>query len=335
MLLLTFAILTRSDGVLAAVLLGGHYVWVNRREFRNLVFWRKQPWFWIAISGCLLLVWHGFAWFYFGSPLPVTLAAKQAQGRMEISQNFAPGVLSVAGWYAGKWQYWLELIWVGIGLIYGLIKKHKWILVLSWTVLYFIAYTILGVTRYFWYYAPLVPGWIVAVGLGLAFFNDVPLPDRKITFLRLEKIRRGFVLLLLLTLFLTQVLHVSKMQISNDARYTIYRAVGEWLAENTAEDATVGALEVGIIGFFSQRPMVDFAGLLQPDVSDQMNADTIYDDTAVWATMTYQPQYLALIVGAHPQLEAVIVKEFCQPVKHFSGSQYNYRDMQIYFCQYD
>lgn len=334
-LLLAFSILMRSDGFLVAAILGVVYLWINRSKLRQINFWFAQPWGSIVIALGLLLLWHGFAWLYFGSPLPVTLAAKQAQGRMAISQSFAPGALTIAGWYAGKWQYWLELALVGTGLIYGFLKKQRWLLLLSWTTIYFIAYTLLGVTRYFWYYAPLVPGWIVAVGLGLAFVNDFSLPDRNFTFLKLDKIRRGFVILLLLTLFLTQILHVSKMQFTNDARFQIYRAVGEWLAENTAADATVGALEVGMIGFFSQRPMIDFAGLLQPEVSDQMKSDTTYDDTAVWATMTYQPQYLALIAGAHPQLEAKIVGEFCQLVKHFSGSQYDYRDMQIYFCQYD
>lgn len=100
---LTLAILTRSDGVLVAVLLGAHYIWVNRSQFWKPAFWRKQPWFWITLAGGLLIAWHGFAWCYFGVPLPVTLAAKQAQGRMLISQHFAPGLLRIAGWYSEGW----------------------------------------------------------------------------------------------------------------------------------------------------------------------------------------------------------------------------------------
>ena len=121
-----------------------------------------------------------------------------------------------------------------------------------------------------------------------------------------------------------------------DPRYAIYRAVGEWLAENTRSDARVGALEVGIVGYYAQRPMVDFAGLIQPDVADLMQTDTTYEDTAIWAVQNYQPQYLALIAGSLPRLEAEIVGVYCLPIERFKGAQYDFSsDLQIYACQYD
>lgn len=333
--LVALAILTRSDGVLVAALLGVHYLWQNRTELRKQTFWREQPWTFLGIAIGLLLVWHGFAWLYFGAPLPVTLAAKQAQGRMAISQHFAPGMLTVAGWYAGRWQYWIELLLAIIGISVAVAKNRRWLLVLVWTGLYILAYSLLGVTRYFWYYAPLVPGWVIAVGLGINLIYWLPVPIRMSDSLARPRIRLGLAVTILAALFLGQLSHLQKMSNTNDARYPIYRAVGEWLEENTPADASVGALEVGMIGYFSQRPMVDFAGLIQPEVADQMTIDSTYDDTAVWAVNTYQPEYLALIVGAHPQLEAEIVAELCQPVIMFIGSQYNYNDMVVFACQYD
>ncbi len=170
-IILSLAILTRSDGVLVAALLVFHYLWANRTEIRNLNFWRRQSWGSLGIALGLLLIWHSFAWYYFGSPLPVTLAAKQAQGRMAISQLFAPGILQVAGWYSSGWNYWIEFGLFGIGVVFALLKRRYWLLVLSWTGLYFLAYSLLGVTNYFWYYAPLVPGWVVGIGLGLSFLT--------------------------------------------------------------------------------------------------------------------------------------------------------------------
>jgi hypothetical protein len=334
-LLLVLSILTRSDGVLVALILGMHYVWVNRSQLQESAFWRNQPWIWIGIALGLLVAWHGFAWLYFGSPLPVTLAAKQAQGRMAISQGFAPGFLRVVGWYSGGWQYWIELVLAGIGLILGIIKKQHWLLILSWTVLYFLAYTVLGVTQYFWYYAPLVPGWTVAVGMGFLFLGGLPISGEESKFLSWARIFQSLLIGLLAVMFLAQLIQVNRMRSTNDQRYPIYRAVGEWLRENTPADASVGALEIGMIGYFSQRPMVDFAGLLQPDVADQMQSDTTYDDTAIWATLAYQPQYLAVISGVHPQLEAEVVAKYCQLVKRFVGSEYGYSNMQIFLCQYN
>jgi hypothetical protein len=334
-LLVALAVLTRSDSVLVATILAGHYLWQNRAQLWERTFWRQQPWLWIGVAAGLLLAWHAFAWLYFGAPLPVTLAAKQAQGRMAISQHFAPGMLTVADWYAGRWQYGVELLLAIIGVGFAVAKNRQWLLVLGWTGLYFLAYSLLGVTRYFWYYAPLVPGWVIAVGLGMAFLNWLPLPVWLSIPFSGKRIRQTAMILLVAALFIAQSVDLYKMSQRNDPRYAIYRAAGEWINQNTLVNANVGALEVGIIGFYAQRPMVDFAGLIQPEVAAQMKSETTYDDTAIWATITYQPQYLVLILGAHPRLESEIVAEFCQPIKQFIGSQYGYNDMIIFVCQYD
>jgi hypothetical protein len=39
-----------------------------------------------------------------------------------------------------------------------------------------------------------------------------------------------------------------------------------WLVANTAEDDLIAAHDIGAIGYFSQRPIVDLAGLVSPDV---------------------------------------------------------------------
>lgn len=333
-LLITFAILTRSEGVLAAVVLGCHYIWGNRNYVRQRTFWNELPWLWIGIAVGLLLVWYGFAWGYFGGPLPVTLAAKQAQGRMAISQHFAPGVLRIAGWYSGGWHYWVELGLIAIGTIYSIIKKQQWLLILSWIVLYFLAYSLLGVTSYFWYYAPLVPGWVIAVGLGISFLRRLPIPTQIGLSPILAKIHVGAVGMLLIGLFVAQVINVQKMSLLIDPRYAIYKAAGEWLAENTAEDASVGALEIGIIGYFSQRSMVDFAGLIQPQVADQLQYATTYEDAAIWAVEEYTPDYVLLFSNIFPRLVDEHLASSCELTHQLPGVEYDHpMDIVIFDCR--
>ena len=293
--LITLAILTRSDGVLAGIILGGHYIWKNRNKIQDHNFWREQPWLWIG--GCLglLLAWFIFATIYFGSPLPVTLATKQAQGQMAISQLFAPGLFRVAGWFTGSFYFWVEFGLLIIGIVYSGFRKQRWFLIWAWTGLYFLAYHLLGVPGYFWYYAPLVPGWVVGIGLGLAFFMDERLLDRFSKSTLWSRISLVLVGLLFTSLFVSQVYRAQNVGQRLDHRYLIYQAVGKWFAENTSADAYVGALEVGIIGYFGQRRMLDFAGLIQPDVADQMQQDTNYDDTALWALDKYEPDYIGYI----------------------------------------
>ena len=330
----SLAILTRSDAALPAAILGIHYLWENRARLRDSGFWRAQPWGWFALAAGILLAWHAFAWWYFGNPLPVTLAAKQAQGRMAISEGFAPGFLRVAGWYRHNWVYWLEAAFVLGGVIFALLRARRWLLFLLWPVAYFAAYTLLGVTRYFWYYAPLVPGWIAAVGLGLFVIGGQQSPGGRER-LSLSGRRSVVTVLLLAVLLVGQGSALLKMSRTNDPRYPVYRAVGEYLAANTPPDASVGTLEVGMIGYFSMRPMVDFAGLLQPEVAGQMTAETTYDDTAIWAVQTYQPDYLALIDSALPRLERGLAAEHCYTVARFHVQENDRAPaMSVLACQW-
>jgi hypothetical protein len=103
------------------------------------------------------------------------------------------------------------------------------------------------------------------------------------------------------------------------SRLDIYRAVGQWLDANLPPDASVGALEVGIIGYFAHRPMVDFAGLIQPEVAGQLNNGATYDDAALFAAYKYQPDFLVLQEGYFPKLDQAFVSPNCQAVTTFAG----------------
>jgi hypothetical protein len=43
-------------------------------------------------------------------------------------------------------------------------------------------------------------------------------------------------------------------------------ASARWIESNTSPDALVAAHDIGAIGYFSRRPMLDLAGLISPEV---------------------------------------------------------------------
>jgi hypothetical protein len=272
-----------------------------------------------------------FAWFYFGSPLPVTLAAKQGQGSMAISQGFPRGLLTVIRGY-GAWFY-IEVFLALLGVFLTVWKKRQWGVILIWPVVYFASYSILGVSRYFWYYAPLVPGFIIAVGLGLTAVAElIKSADRNIV--RVFRLDIVIPSVFLIFLLFSNGRSLWQMRTQIDTRYSIYRAAGEWLNENTLPGEEVGALEVGIIGFFANRPMVDFAGLLQPKVAEQFTSETTYEDSALWAVDNYSIDYLVLQDGLFTRLEQGYVKQNCVPAQLFLGDQYSYHwNLSIYDCR--
>lgn len=313
--LLAIATLTRVDALLAGVVLALDFL-LARRE--------PLPWRALLVFVGLLLPWFVFAWLYFGAPLPVTLFVKQQQARILQSQSFFEGLFVYGRGYWSQARYWPHFGLAALGVVYGLARFPGRLLIPGWSLLYFVAYSSLGVTRYFWYYAPLVPGLIVLIGLGLDGIGWLVGRSAQL------HIGGWPVLLLVSAMLIVQVSSLRSLRSMNDRRLSIYRAVGEWLAVNTPPDASVGALEVGIIGYYSQRPMVDFAGLIQPEVALQFGPARDYDHAAMWAIEHFRPDYLVVTEGA-ALAQAPAIASQCRPIKTFSDPAYS-GQLAIFSC---
>lgn len=315
-------VLTRPDGLLVPIVLGVHYLLMEHRSI---------PWTAVIVFTALLLPWLVFSSYYFGSPMPATLATKQHQGSMAISQRFAEGLLTTLKPLSSSWIYWVGACYGILGLGWAALRARRWLLLLSWGVLYFIAYTLLGVSRYFWYYAPFVPLIVVLAGLGVTAL--VSLIGRLSYRLSGPKASLLFSLILVIPLVPGQLQGIRQLA-TQTSRQDIYRTVGQWLDANLPSEASVGTLEVGTIGYYAHRRMVDFAGLIQPEVAMQLNKGTTYDDAALFAALKYKPDYLALQEGYFPKLEHDFVAQNCQIVTNFRGAQYGYpADINIFRCR--
>lgn len=312
-----FLVLTRPDGILLPFLLAFREIYLSKRTLRCLLDQKyMMP---VGLFLLISLISWGAIWSYFGSPFPVTLFAKQQQGVMHISQQFLGGFLRLLRGYAWQPHFLLEAMFSLLGLIYLIRNRHPALLVVLWSFLYFCAYTVLRVSRYYWYYAPLVPGFIVLVGGGFQALWDFSI------LLRGELTKKFFRIVLIGALIFCcvgQLLLLHKTSKSTDQRIPIYRQVGLWLKAYTPANAKVGALEVGAIGFYSQRFMIDFAGLIQPDVAAYMTQSTTYEDTARYAIHQYQPDYVVLHQGVFKNLENELMLN-CQKEKIFKGKNFD------------
>jgi hypothetical protein len=350
------AILARPDGLLIVTILAAHHLfrtWLGYRdnmenkgspvggEGEYLSTKPVIPWRALAVFFLLTVPWFLFALSYFGSPFPATLSAKQQQGAMAISQSFFSGFGTILEYYRSQWQYWIQAILAVLGFTFILSRERRWLILLVWTVLYFTSYSILGVSRYFWYYAPLVPGFLVLVGLGVQLAlrqnrNERSFSkDERWSWFPLVSGRFAgtLILVVMAVLFLRQLGDLWTVRSNPDQRFAIYREAGEWLRKNTRMEDRVGALEVGIIGYYADRAMVDFAGLIQPQVAAQLTADSTYEDSAAWAIEHFRPNYLVLTAGHFPNLGERVAGSSCSLVKVFLGSTYSYpADLTIYKC---
>lgn len=316
MLLAGVATITRPDGILPSVLLA---VWLLRTR-------PKLRWLSLLAFGIPTIPWYLFAWIYFGSPLPVTLAAKQHQAEMAISQSFLQGFIVVITNYMSSPQYVIQTILFMIGLAIAIVRR-QWLILFAWASLHFVGYTILGVPRYFWYYTPIVPAFVILTGLGASIVLN-----------RCRKLIPHYTFILqpivMCLLMWPQISGVARIYLNPDPRANIYRDVGLWLRETTAPSSTVGTLEVGIIGYYSRRPMVDFAGLVQPEVAKQMRRDTTYQDTALWAIVHYTPDYLVLNPDWFPEVMDRIVQQRCTELRWFRDDWYP-GTLIVYWCAWN
>lgn len=316
--LLACATLARADAILVVGVLGLHYLLSRRGQ--------KPPLRAIAVFLVVLGLWSGFAWWYFGSPFPVTLDVKQQQAKMAISQTFLEGFLPFVRGYWDNTLYRLHLALVGIGAISGLFVWRRWLLLPTWSLGYFAAYSVLGVSRYYWYYAPIVAGSVVLIGLGVA---GISTGAKRIAGTQPARIVAALFILALLGI---QVRSLWNLQGQNDPRLEVYREVGTWIDANTPQTASVGTLEVGIIGYYAERRIIGFAGLLQPATAQQMTHETTYGDTALWAIQEFQPEYLALQDGLFSQVEqSDLLRTSCDAIQRFEDEDYSF-PIVIYEC---
>lgn len=318
------ATLTRPDGVLVPLALLIGYLARTRTQI---------PWKAILLYLGLTLPWFIFAWGHFGSPLPATLAAKQHQGSMAISSRFAPRLLAIVRNYSHHWYFWPTTALTIGGIVFMVLRSRHWSLIFLWIAQYITAYMILGVSGHHWYYAPLVPGLIVLFSLGItAICTQFPFISQQIH----RQLRPQYPLIIsffVILLLLWSGNNLRQYMNTRDSRFPIYREVGKWLRVNTPTFSKVGTLEAGIIGYYAQRPMIDFTGLLQTEVAAQLTMDATYADAARWAIERYQPEYLVLQAGMFPEIEQDYTQKNCSVVQHFSGARYNYQsDLLVYEC---
>lgn len=64
-------------------------------------------------------------------------------------------------------------------------------------------------------------------------------------------------------------------------------AVGQWLAENTPEDAIIATHDIGAIGYFAERPLLDLAGLITPEIIPLLADETAVSDYVLQSEADY------------------------------------------------
>jgi len=252
--------LTRPEGVLLLVLVAPFATWRRSSGHRNFT-WKQ-----LARSMSLLVA--GFA-------IPVL---PYVALNLQVTGNLFPNTL-----YAKQSEYehllasvpiWVRWVRVAFAPVIGAqilllpgclyaaytalsLRRPALILPLAWSLVLITAYALrLPVTyQHGRYIIPAIP---MLVLLGVWGTRNLPY---------LHRIPRR-VLLISIPVLLLIFWYRGAHQYAEDVRIidSELKAAGLWLADHTPSHAIIGAHDIGAVGYFSQRYLVDTAGLITPEV---------------------------------------------------------------------
>lgn len=281
----SLAALARPDTLILAVLLAGYHLIRSRR---------LPPIRVAAVFLLPLLAWSIFGFIYFGSPLPTSLSAKLAQTEAGL---WGEGPV----FFNELWSFFLSyglsaprtvlVVLVLLGLVLLALRFRRWSifrqpafqLILLWTLIYLLVYGVLfNAPGYGWYYTPLA--------LGIALLATLPFEALYRLLIRNLGVRDRLLLpavylaLLLISLYMPSLAPVEPVR----EQHETYKRAAEWLNANAPSGSSVGAADIGALGYYYENgPVIDAAGLANPDVIGHLRAGDYG-----WFIRHYQPDYL-------------------------------------------
>ncbi len=271
--------LTRPDGAIAAVVL------LALRWHRT----RELPWRTALVAGALVLPWIAIATAYYGTPIPNSIPAKAAAynfHRPSLLPNLFDTIAQVSP-TRGPWGrvitnlVMLPVLLLGLGRsLTNARLRPLGVLLLTWWLYLVVPKTLLFV----WYYPLLVmPAFVLAaLGADHLLRERMPLPRRAPATVALFAVLAiGLAGWLLWT--------TEKVASVQQAEGSVRRSIGEWLRDNTPENARIAVEPLGYIGYYSRRRLLDEVGLVSPEMVPLNRAG------AGWFTdmlTRFQPDYI-------------------------------------------
>lgn len=297
--LLGLAFLNRTEALVPIALLFALYLLQNR----------QPPW---AMAGAALATvapWLAYATVKFGSPLTNSFGAKISQVTAGLPR-YPVGLLNWVERVILDGYPWLlfAIPAMALGFLSLFGKSGKpWRLVIAWTILQSLLYALLPIPFYHWYAAQYGVLAAVLVALGtidgsrlISVFFAHRLSGRAVANLK-GLATAGLALFAILVGFTHTRAAVNFMRSwPHGPANRLYAAAGDWFKANTPQDSSIAYLEIGAIGYYSDRHIIDTLSLVTPELGDKVAAMDW-----LWAFQHYRPEYIVFNELFNPWLATI------------------------------
>jgi hypothetical protein len=206
----------------------------------------------VCLPALPIVPWLGYALATFGTPLPDTFAARRDVNYSSLYVAVKLGKILASAYAVPLASLLIGLVAAGDGRARRLREDLFPFAAITMVLLFYLFWNVSVGARYVLLIAP----YLVLVGYAWLFGSTEHRP-------RLRTAALAFSAAALIGVQITSVRFVTRWQEGLDGDLF---ALARWLEAETPPGAVVAAHEIGVIGYVSQRRVLDLAALISPDV---------------------------------------------------------------------
>ena len=246
---------------------------------------KKIPWREIITALLVLGVYLLFCAVYFDNLIPNSIAIKSIQSSFGIwkETSFFSYILSEIQFPVIT----ILLSAMAIPFLFQEAKSNKYgvIFIALFCLTHSIAFIISGApSHYHWYRVPAYFLLSICSSYSLIFLSSLVIKNNQNSLT--SKIFLFLVISLVLLTVGSEEFKIPHKQYKYSASY---KKLSEWIRTNTDKNSKIATAEVGYIGYYSKRYIVDKAGLINPDSVEKIQSSKSLD---WWITPDNLPDYL-------------------------------------------
>ncbi len=245
---------------------------------------RRIPWKGVFQFSAVVLPWFIYSFYTFHNIFPATLKQKVWQGS---SGFWGEGLvyLQFLKDTAIQQQMWLEILGIPFlaGLVFLVYERSPLLHLSVFTIIQQTVYVLLNVPGYHWYLAPTKAAFVLVAAFGIAAAARLAwsrLPVSALTMFDNNNYKALISCAVSTALLTGSVILYYKITSNTHANVPNVESYKElsWAINQYEPAGTVAALEVGVVGYYTNRRILDILGLTssQGEFSSGMNNDKFY-----------------------------------------------------------